>query len=113
MHELSLAQELVERLEEVARREGAVRIVSIRLVLGALSGVDLDAFEFAFPEVARGSLAEGAELLVEERPVSVRCRRCRDLSEPGYPALRCEKCGSGDVEIVTGREFDVLSMEVR
>ncbi len=112
MHELSLAEELAERLEEVARREGAGGIVAIRLELGALCGVDRDAFEFAFPEVARGGLAEGARLEIEEVPVSVRCHRCQAVTEPRYPVIRCAKCGSGDVDISAGREFKVLSMEV-
>ena len=112
MHALSLAEELVERLEQVARRERAERIVVIRLELGAMCGVDRDSFEFAFPEVARGGLAEGAALAIEEIPVSVSCRRCRVRSEPEYPVIRCAACGSGDVEIVAGREFKVRSMEV-
>jgi hydrogenase nickel incorporation protein HypA/HybF len=112
MHELSLAEELVERLEEVARRERASRIASIRLELGAMSGVDRDAFEFAFPEVARGTLAEGARLAVEEVALSVRCRVCGIETEPDLPVLRCRACGSPGVDIVRGREFRVLSMEV-
>jgi hydrogenase nickel incorporation protein HypA/HybF len=112
MHELSLAEELVEQLAEVARREGAERIVEIRLELGAMCGVDRDAFEFAFPAVAEGGLAERAALVIEEIPVSVRCGRCGSVSEPAYPMMRCAVCGCGEVVVVAGREFKVLSMEV-
>ena len=112
MHELSLAGDLVERLEEAARRERAARIVEIRLELGAMSGVDRDAFEFAFPEVARGTLAEGARLVVEELALKVRCRACGVESEPRYPLFRCRVCDSPEVDITAGREFKVLSMEV-
>ena len=66
MHELSLATAMVEQLEEILTREGGTRIVRIALRLGAMSGVDRDAFEFAFPEAAGGTPAEGAVLVIEE-----------------------------------------------
>jgi len=112
MHELSLAEDLVQQLAEVARREGAERIVQIRLELGAMCGVDRDAFEFAFPAVAHGGPAAQAVLVIEEIPVSVRCGRCGSVSEPAYPMIQCAACGCGEVEVVAGREFKVLSMEV-
>ena len=112
MHELGLAQELVEQLEQIARREGARQVVLVRLEMGAMCGVDRDAFEFAFPEAARGSLVEGAALEITEIPVCVRCRSCGKESAPQYPAFHCEACGSFDVDIISGRDFRMLSMEV-
>ena len=52
MHELSLAAEMVEQLAAVAAREKALRIVRIELLIGRYSGIERDAFEFAFPIAA-------------------------------------------------------------
>ncbi len=112
MHELSLAEALVEQLTEVANREGAQKIVSIDLELGAMSGVEREPFEFSFPIVARGTIAEGAELRFDEVPLRVSCRACGESTGPEYPYVVCEACGSNDVEVVGGKDFKVKSMEV-
>jgi hydrogenase nickel incorporation protein HypA/HybF len=65
MHELGMATALVEQVEEIARREGAARIVRIELVVGDLSGVDREALEFVFPFAAERTAAEGAVLAIE------------------------------------------------
>ena len=112
MHELSLAEALVEQLAEVAAREGAVRITRIDLELGAMSGVEREPFEFSFPIVAAGTVAEGAVLHFDEVPITVVCGRCKEESSPEYPMIMCAKCSSTDVEVIRGKDFKVKSMEV-
>lgn len=68
MHELGMATALVEQVEEIARREGAVRVVRIELVVGDESGVDREALEFVFPFAAERTAAEGATLAIEIVP---------------------------------------------
>jgi hydrogenase nickel incorporation protein HypA/HybF len=112
MHELSIATELVARVEEVARREGASRIARIEVRIGAFSGVDREAFAFAFPFAAEGSRAAGAALAIEEQPLVVKCRACGESTNPEYPLVRCAACASGDVAIVSGEEFGLVAVEV-
>jgi hydrogenase nickel incorporation protein HypA/HybF len=112
MHELSLAEALVGQLAEVAAREGATRIVRIDLELGAMSGVEREPFEFAFPIVARGTPAQDAILAFDEVPVTVRCGACGRESSPEFPMIVCVHCASTAVDVVRGRDFKVRSMEV-
>ncbi len=112
MHELSLAEGLVEQLRQTAEAEGATRITSVTVVIGHYSGVEPDAFEFAFPFAAEGTPVEGAELIIDELPVSVECRRCRSVSHPEPIHLVCMACGSGDVVLKGGREFLIRSVEL-
>jgi hydrogenase nickel incorporation protein HypA/HybF len=112
MHELSLAQGLVEQLEETAKRESAIRVVGLLVVIGKYSGVERDAFEFAFPFAAEGTLCEGAEMRIEELPVAVQCRRCNATSNPDPLLLVCAACGANDVELTGGREFLIRSVEL-
>jgi len=112
MHELSLAQSLVEDIVAAARREGADRIVRVNMAVGAMSGVDADAFEFAFPVAAEGSLAAGAELKIREIALSVRCRDCGAVTSPDPLLCRCETCGSASVEVEAGRELKVEALEI-
>ncbi|WP_372846307.1 hydrogenase maturation nickel metallochaperone HypA [Pontiella sp.] len=112
MHELSLAQGLVEQLEATAAKENATRVVGLQVVIGSYCGVERDAFEFAFPFAAEGTVCEGAELRIEELPVSVRCRRCNAISHPAPILLVCGACGANDVELTGGREFLIRSVEL-
>ena len=112
MHELSLAQGLVEQLEQTAEAEQAIRIERITVVVGKYSGVERDAFEFAFPFAAEGTRSEKAELVIEELPVTIECRQCNAVSNPEPTLLVCRNCGSNDVELKGGREFLVKSVEL-
>ena len=112
MHELSIAQSVIEQVEVVARREKAVRVLTVTLTIGALSGVERESLEFVFPMAAEGTLAEKAALAVEEVPARLTCRACRAESDARMPLLACGKCGSGDVEISGGRDLFIKSVEL-
>lgn len=68
MHELSLAQSVVEIVEDAARREGAARVASVRLELGELSHVEPESLAFAFEVAAREGSARGARLCIDRIP---------------------------------------------
>lgn len=113
MHELSIACNLVEIVEEAARAAGAVRVTRVRLRLGDLAGVVEDALRFSFPVAAQGTLAEGAELVIERVPVRVFCSQCnaeRTLTPPFV--YRCPECGASRLRLLQGRELQVESIEI-
>ena len=112
MHELSLARGLVERLEKIANAEKALRVERVLIQIGAYSGVERAAFEFAFPFAAEGSLCEGAALEIEETPVRVACGDCGADSNPEPTLIQCACCGSANVEIQGGREFTIKTAEL-
>ncbi len=112
MHELSLAQGLVEQVERVAENEGAGRVVRIVIRIGKYSGVERDAFEFAFPCAAENTLAQDVELIIEELPATVVCCSCKAISHPEIANLACTRCGSTKVEITGGHEFLIQSIEL-
>lgn len=68
MHELTLAQSVVEIVEEAARREGAARVACVRLELGELSHVEPEALAFAFEIAAQAGRARGARLDILRTP---------------------------------------------
>ena len=63
MHEQALMRDVVSRIEEVARNEGASRVIRIDVKLGALSHFTPDHFREHFEDASRGTVAEGAEVL--------------------------------------------------
>ena len=68
MHEFSLMNSLMNRIYDVASENGAKRVVSLNVRLGALSHMSPDHFREHFEEAAKGGLAENATLSVELDP---------------------------------------------
>jgi hydrogenase nickel incorporation protein HypA/HybF len=113
MHELSIAEGLIDVACEAAQREGDVRVTRLVVRIGKLSGIVREALEFAFGLAAEGSVCQGAELEIEEVPITVLCPGCREAKglADDY-AFVCPTCGSPTPEILTGRELEMVSLEV-
>lgn len=112
MHELAITQGILNfALEEAARRE-AERITAITVSLGALSGIMADCVETYFPLVAEGTIAEGATITFHRIPARVRCIDCQAESELPDFRLRCPVCTSRSVELLSGREAYMESIEI-
>ena len=114
MHELSLATALVSQVQDIMVKENLRELVSITVAMGALSGVEREAFEFCFPLVVEGTSLVGTKLKITEIPVKLFCQMCKKRSQPEeIYMIRCEKCDSSDVEIIDGRDFIIQSLEAR
>jgi len=108
MHELAIAQDIVDAV--CARADGRrVRRVTVRI--GKLTAVVPAAMRFCFDLAVEGTVADGAELAIEERPGAARCRTCGAEVELADPILLCP-CGSADLAVTAGRELQIVSMEV-
>jgi hydrogenase nickel incorporation protein HypA/HybF len=108
MHELSIADSIAAIAVRHARGR---RVARVEVKVGHLRQVVPSALEFAFELVTKGTAVEGAELVMEEVAVTVRCGTCGAESRPdGFP-LVC-RCGSLDVEVVGGEELQVESLDL-
>ncbi len=112
MHELSIAQALVEQVEGAAAKEHAIRVVRVVIAVGTLSGVDPEALRSLFPLVAEETVAAGAELFIEQVATRVRCLACGLEAQTDAAFVGCTACGSRDVELSAGRELNIKSIEL-
>jgi hydrogenase nickel incorporation protein HypA/HybF len=109
MHELSIAQAI---LAVVSEHASGRRVTRVEVELGHLRQVVPSALAFAFELASSGTEAEGAELVLHEVRVEVRCQTCGVRSrQDGFP-LRCRECGGLEVQIVRGEELSVESLDV-
>jgi hydrogenase nickel incorporation protein HypA/HybF len=108
MHEMAITQSVVDA---VCGHAAGRRVHSVRVEVGALCAVVPDAMEFCFGLAAEGTAADGARLDLDVQPGSARCRTCGDEFALADLILLCP-CGSADVEVLTGRDLRILSMEV-
>lgn len=112
MHEMAIAESMLEIVEATARGNAAARVSAIWLELGALSHVEPHALTFCFDAVARGSLAEGATLEIITLPGEAWCMPCGEpvgLERRGDP---CPRCGSYQLEVVGGDEMRVKEIAI-
>src|SRR4051812_9047084 len=107
MHEMAITQSVVDAVCEHAAGR---RVRSVRVQVGALCAVVPDSMQFCFGLAAEGTLADGARLELDLQPGSARCRACGAEFGLPDPILLCP-CGSADVEVLTGRDLKILTME--
>ena len=113
MHELSIAQSMIDVACEAATREGCNHVRKLRARIGLLSGVATRALQFSFDLAAEGTACEGAVLEIEDVPVTVMCPRCNGAQELQVVyAFCCPVCGTPTPQILTGRELEVVCVEL-
>jgi hydrogenase nickel incorporation protein HypA/HybF len=111
MHEYSIVQALLERVDhEVSRRSGA-HVHRVRVSIGELAGVEIELLRTAFDTIRTGTVCEAAELEVRCVAAKWECRRCAAEITPGRP-LRCAQCGQ-PARLAAGDEImlDRIEME--
>ena len=113
MHELSIALSILEVAGEEAERRG-VRVLAIHLRLGPLSGVVQEALLSAYEIARTGDALENADLLIEEVPVQVHCPTCQTTRPVvSVQQLCCAECGTPTPQVVSGRELEIVALEVQ
>ena len=113
MHELSIANSLVEIATEHAQEADAEKIKSITLRIGALSCVHQSALEYSFELITKDTLLEGATLSVINVPVTIYCSECeQEVELPGIQKFRCPTCETPSADIRQGKELEIDSIEI-
>ena len=113
MHEMGLALQIVEIAKASIPAELAnARVERVNLKVGKMAAVVPESLRFCFEVITRNTPLEGAELHMEEVPVVARCHACRHEWTLAGPVFRCPACESGDVEMISGRELDIVPIEV-
>ena len=112
MHEMAIAEGILDIAQSHARTHEAQRIERIHLLLGELSGVETEALSLAFSSVIRGTIAENAALTWERVPLTGRCHDCGRERRIRPADYLCPDCGGG-MEFTHGREMrvDYIEME--
>lgn len=112
MHELAMAQALVEQVEAVINQHGATQASLIRVRIGPLAGVVPELLASAFPLAAAGSRMEHAELEFSHAPIQVHCQTCGADTEAAMNRLICGACGDWHTQIISGDELLLESVEL-
>jgi len=111
MHELSIAQSIIDIVAAEMSKNRLSRVEAITLRIGEMTQIMPDALVFGFECLSRQTVLEGAGLIIESVPARGYCTRCAREFEVKDWHFSCPLCGQGTVDIVSGRELDVVSIE--
>lgn len=113
MHELTLAQNTLEIVEQQARLNGAGRVTGVWLSIGAFSCVEAESLQFCFDMVCRGTLAQGCLLHLELQVAQAWCTACqRQVTLPDAPVLICPWCGGHALQTDAHDNIQIKRLEV-
>ena len=110
---MAVTQQILSLALAEAEKAGASAIVRVNLKLGQWSTFDPSCLEFYFEILARDTAAEGAEFAVETVPVTYACADCGEQYQPTGTDVACPKCAGKSVELLSGREVYLDSIEVK
>lgn len=114
MHETALALSILDIVVEKCREAGGRTVDSVRVRIGKAAGVLPDALVFAFDASKATTVAEHARLEIEPVPVGGVCKDCKkefSVDDVQY-VFDCPLCGSKAFEITSGREMEIVDMEI-
>jgi len=114
MHELSICQSLVNTILEEMNKHGGegVKLVRARVKMGKLHQIVPEMLEQAYHVLIKDTVADGSVLDVEHVPVVLKCGKCGWQGEMQEMFFRCGSCGSTEVDVVSGKEMSLETIEV-
>ena len=113
MHEMGIALQIVEiATASLPANLGEARVTAVNLKIGKLAAVVPESLKFCFDVAVKDTQLMGAKLVIEEVPVVARCKDCNAQWTIVEPVFICKTCQSGSLEILSGRELDIESIEV-
>ncbi|MDJ0828230.1 MAG: hydrogenase maturation nickel metallochaperone HypA [Desulfobacterales bacterium] len=113
MHEMGIAMQIVEiATESIPKDMAHARVARVNLKVGKLAAVVPESLRFCFEVATRETPLAGAELHIEEIPVEARCNDCNHEWTISEPVFTCQKCNSGAIKILSGRELDIETIEI-
>ena len=112
MHEMSLADGVLQVIEESAKTNGFTRVKTVWLEIGALAGVEAEAMRFCFDVVVKNTLAEGTRLEIIETAGQAWCLACGKAVPIRQRYDPCPLCDGYQVQPTGGMEMKVRELEV-
>ena len=112
MHELSVAQSIIEIILQHVSASELTHVAAVRLKIGAAAGVVPESLEFSFQAITAESLLARAKLEIETIPFRIHCNTCNTTTEDNSGIVLCSSCGSADTKIISGLEMHIHEIEI-
>ena len=113
MHEMGIAEELVKiAMDAIPEDIADPKVAILNLRIGKLASVVEHSLTFCIEIITKDTPLENVTLVIESVPVKIRCKVCKQEWEVDTPMFKCPDCEEGEVEMISGREIEITSMEL-
>lgn len=112
MHEMSVAQNIVDIVRQYVPDGQAARVAAVRVRVGSLSGIVTDSLDFCFSAIVADTPLGRARLDIERITAACECQDCGARFEPEYLIFLCPMCGGGRARLTSGHELQVEAVEL-
>ncbi|MCA2002161.1 MAG: hydrogenase maturation nickel metallochaperone HypA [Chloroflexi bacterium] len=112
MHELPVAESILNLALQHAKKANAKRVTDLYIVMGELSSMVDDSIQFYWDIIAKDTIAEKAALHFRRVPAELQCMTCFEKYRPADKQLVCPKCGGVGAKVIAGEEFRLESIDV-
>ena len=113
MHEMGIAAQVIEIAEaSIPEEKQNAKVECVNLNIGRLAAVVPDSLRFCFNIMIENTRLAGAKLHIREIAVKALCKDCRHEWIIDTPVFTCVQCDSGALDILSGRELDISSIEI-
>ncbi len=112
MHEMSLAENVLQIITDAAMEQNFSSVKTVRLEIGQLAGVEADAMKFCFTAVTRDTIAQDAKLEIIETPGQAHCTYCAMTVHVRTVYDACPQCGMLPLQVTGGNEMRVKELDV-
>jgi hydrogenase nickel incorporation protein HypA/HybF len=112
MHELSIAQNILEIVNHYVPSEKFHEVKAVKLRIGAFAGVVAESLEFSFQVLTRNTPLQTSQLEITHIPFSLQCNACGKISTNDSGVSICGECGKADTRILSGTELDITEIEL-
>jgi hydrogenase nickel incorporation protein HypA/HybF len=112
MHEFTITQSILSIVLQKAEEVKALRVKNIDLLVGRLTGYVPECIQLQFNILSHNTIADGAILSVRQPPINLHCHKCnKDYTAESFD-LKCQNCGTMEIDILSGSELFIESMDV-
>jgi hydrogenase nickel incorporation protein HypA/HybF len=112
MHELSIAQSILVIAEKAVPANNVTVVTGVSIEIGELSGIEIDALEFAFSIIKADTILAQAELKIEIVKGEAVCLDCHSIFHLSAYGTCCPQCSSYSMKITKGKEMKVINIIV-
>lgn len=112
MHELSIAQALVDQVEAARQANNGGKVVSVRIRVGEWQQIVPEILTAYFDYLAQDTPLEAARITIDAVSATARCEECDRVFPVSDIFLVCPGCGSRSCTLLTGKEMELIELEL-
>jgi len=112
MHEMSIAQSIIEIVNDTLTDAEKNKLKEIVVEIGELVAVVPDSLQFCFETIVADSVYNKALMTINIIPLKIKCNNCNIESKIERYSFLCPECESTHINVLSGEELNIRYLEV-